>query len=162
MPLASWYSLHFYGEAAAAAVLQATASAAPTLSARARAGATTSGGAAITLAKPTRLVNRPATLTGVAAVTQALPKARARPTATIRVNTLGQDDVTGAVLEAFVEPGVTLKQAMRLVLAAQTGKVSVAGSTVAIRNVNDTKTRITATTDTNGQRTAVTVDASDG
>jgi hypothetical protein len=57
-------------------------------------------------------VNRPATLAGVGAVTNALPKGRARPTATIKVNALSQDDVTGAVLEAFVEPGLTLKQAL--------------------------------------------------
>lgn len=112
MPLGSLFTLQFYGEAAAACVTAGAGSAAGGIKGRARPTATTSGGASITLAKPTRLVNRPATLTGVGAVTTALPKGRARPTATIRVNALTQDDVTGAVLEAQVEPGLTLRQAI--------------------------------------------------
>lgn len=77
-----------------------------------KATATTSGVATVPLARPTRLVNRPATILGSGSITTALPKGRARPTATIRVNQLTQDDVTGAVLEAEVSPGLTLKQAL--------------------------------------------------
>lgn len=159
MPLASTFTLQWYGEAAAASVAVGTGEAVAGIKGRARAQGTSSGGAAITLAKPTRLVNRPATLVGAGAVTGALPKGRARPAATIRVNTLSQDDVTGAVLEALVEPGMSLKQALRITLAALAGKSNVAGGSVTFRDVNDTKDRIAATVSGDGDRTAVTLDA---
>lgn len=57
-----------------------------------------------------------------------------------------------------IETGLTPAQALRLVVAASAGKLAVSGNTVTIRNVGDTKARITATTDDNGQRTAVTTD----
>lgn len=61
-----------------------------------------------------------------------------------------------------VEVGLTLRQAFRLISAALFGKVSGAeGTTVVFRNaVADDKNRITATTDSNGNRVAVTTDAS--
>lgn len=58
-----------------------------------------------------------------------------------------------------VETGYTLRQALRLVLSSVAGKLSgAAGTTVTIRNVPDTKSRITATVDTSGNRSAVTYD----
>ncbi len=60
-----------------------------------------------------------------------------------------------------VETGVTVKEALRIVLAALSGKISGAGTnTITIRDVNDTTDRITATVDADGNRTAVTVDGS--
>lgn len=61
-----------------------------------------------------------------------------------------------------IETGVTPRQAMRLELAAAAGKLSGAETdTVVIRNaVADTKDRITATVDENGNRLDVTVDVS--
>ncbi len=58
-----------------------------------------------------------------------------------------------------IETGVTPRGALRLIAAAEAGKTSGmdTGSPV-IRAVGDAKTRITATTDANGNRTAVTVD----
>jgi len=62
---------------------------------------------------------------------------------------------------AGVETGMTLRQAQRLILAALAGKLSGAATTsIAIRDTNDTKNRISATVDTDGNRTAVTLDAS--
>lgn len=58
-----------------------------------------------------------------------------------------------------IETGLTLRGAARLITAEAAGKLAVSGNTVTIRNVGDTKARITATTDSNGQRTAVTTDA---
>jgi hypothetical protein len=58
-----------------------------------------------------------------------------------------------------VETGYTPRQALRILLAAEGGKVAISGGTVTIRNVTDAKDRITATTDASGQRTAVTLDA---
>ena len=62
---------------------------------------------------------------------------------------------------AGVETGHTLRQSLRLMLAALVGKLSgAATTTVTIRDVNDTKNRITATVDSDGNRTAVTEDVS--
>jgi hypothetical protein len=64
------------------------------------------------------------------------------------------DDANG------VETSITPRQALRLILAASAGKLSgAATSTVIIRNVGDSKDRITATVDADGNRAAVTVDA---
>lgn len=62
---------------------------------------------------------------------------------------------------AGVETNRTVRQAMRLMLAALAGKLSGAlTTTVTIRDSNDTKNRIIATVDTGGNRSAVTYDAS--
>jgi len=53
----------------------------------------------------------------------------------------------------------TPRQTLRLLLASQAGKLSVSGATVTIRAVDDSKDRISATTDSTGQRTAVTLTA---
>jgi hypothetical protein len=112
MPLASLFTHHFYGEAAMASVTSGQASSTAGIKGFGRQNSTVTGTASVPLAKPTRLVNSPATVQGSGSVVQALPKAFVRPSATVRVNQLTQDDVTGAVLEAQVEPGLTLKQAI--------------------------------------------------
>lgn len=62
---------------------------------------------------------------------------------------------------AGVETGATVRQAMRLVLSALAGKLSgAATTTVTIRDTNDSKDRIVATVDSDGNRTAVTLDGS--
>lgn len=58
-----------------------------------------------------------------------------------------------------IETSITPRQAIRLILAAVAGKLSGAATTqITIRNVGDSKDRITATVDSSGNRTAVTVD----
>jgi len=58
-----------------------------------------------------------------------------------------------------VETSLTPRQALRLMVAAMAGKVSGAGTfVVKIRNIGDTKDRITATVDADGNRTALTMD----
>lgn len=60
-----------------------------------------------------------------------------------------------------VETAYTLRQALRLILSAVSAKLSGAASTtVHIRNVTDTKDRIVATVDSDGNRTAVVLDVS--
>jgi hypothetical protein len=61
-----------------------------------------------------------------------------------------------------IETGLTPRQCLRLVVASTAGKVSGADTTtVVIRNaVQDSKPRITATVDVNGNRTAITYDVS--
>jgi hypothetical protein len=64
-------------------------------------------------------------------------------------------------LAAGVETNRTLRQAMRLILAALVGKLSGAETTsVVIRDTNDVKDRITATVDSDGNRSAIIYDAS--
>jgi uncharacterized protein YunC (DUF1805 family) len=59
-----------------------------------------------------------------------------------------------------IETGLTLRQAVRLLTAASAGKLSgAATTTITIRNaVADSKARITATVDADGNRSAVTTD----
>lgn len=59
-----------------------------------------------------------------------------------------------------IETGLTMRQALRLALATLAGKVSGSGTNnISIKNaVADNKTRIQATTDNNGNRTAITYD----
>jgi hypothetical protein len=99
--------------------------------------------------------------------------------ATTSADTMGQRQVdalaaadyttppTAAAIEAEVldsvdgvEAGLTARKALRLITAALAGKISGADtSTVTIRNaVADDADRITATVDTNGNRTALTYD----
>jgi hypothetical protein len=85
------------------------------------------------------------TATDIATDIDALPTAAENATALL-------DGANG------IETSFTLRQAMRLMLAALAGKLSISGNTVTIRDVNDSTDRITATTDADGQRTAVTKD----
>lgn len=58
-----------------------------------------------------------------------------------------------------VETSLTVRQALRIALASLAGKLSgAATTTVTIRNVGDTKARITATVDSDGNRSTVTTD----
>lgn len=79
------------------------------------------------------------------------------------VNSLpSNSSITAAILASAIETGYTLKQSVRLMLAALAGKLSGAdGTTVTIRDAADAKNRIVATVDANGNRTAVTHDTSD-
>lgn len=61
-----------------------------------------------------------------------------------------------------VETGLSMREALRLILSSAAGKLSGAETTtITIRNVNDDKSRIVATVDSNGNRTSVTYDVSE-
>ena len=63
-------------------------------------------------------------------------------------------------LASVVEGSTTLSQALRLCLSALVGKVAGANTTtITMRDLADSKDRITATVDSNGNRTAMTLDA---
>lgn len=73
------------------------------------------------------------------------------------------DNNADALLDrtAGVETSRTVRQSLRLMLAAMTGKASgLAGTTATFRDTNDTKNRIVATVDSDGNRSSVTLDAS--
>ncbi len=66
-----------------------------------------------------------------------------------------------AVLDDVVEGTLTMRQVLRIVLAAVAGKSAGGGTgTITFRDVADTKNRISATVDANRNRTAVTRDGS--
>jgi hypothetical protein len=76
-------------------------------------------------------------------------------------NATALNAIADALLDrsAGVETSQTVRQAMRLMLAGLVGKLSGAGSTsIAIRDTNDTKNRISATVDSSGNRSAITLD----
>lgn len=68
-------------------------------------------------------------------------------------------EIAEAAMSALVETGLTLREAQRLFAAVLLSKVSGAGTTtIVFRDVGDTKDRVTATVDVDGNRSAVTLD----
>lgn len=68
-------------------------------------------------------------------------------------------DAVAEILDTAVDGAVTLRQALRLLMSALAGKLSgAATTTISIRDLADTKNRIVATVDANGNRSAVTLD----
>jgi hypothetical protein len=66
-------------------------------------------------------------------------------------------EIANAIAAIVIDTGMTLQDAIKLVLAASAGKVSgAAGTTVTIRDTTDTYDRIVATVDSSGNRSAVT------
>jgi len=66
-----------------------------------------------------------------------------------------------AIIDEVIEGSMTLRQALRIFLSALAGKSSGGGTnTITFRDLADSKNRITATVDSNGNRTAVTLDGS--
>lgn len=161
MPAAAFANFHVYGPAQSAGVVVGTGEAIPSIAGNARLDKVTQGAGSVPLAKPTRLRNSPMVTTGVGSCPLALPKARARPAMVARVGVLSQDDVTGAVLEAKVEGGYSVKQVLALLAAFAAGKTDITDlggghATVVFRNVTDTDNKITASV-TGSERTSVTI-----
>lgn len=73
---------------------------------------------------------------------------------------LSAQGLATALLDANdIETNFSLRESIRLMLSALAGKVSGApGTTITIRDINDTVDRIVATVDADGNRTAVTKD----
>ena len=74
-----------------------------------------------------------------------------------------QQAIADALLDRAdaIETGWTLRQVLRILAAAIAGEISGADSTtMTIRDIADSKTRITATVDSSGNRSALTLDAS--
>jgi len=70
-------------------------------------------------------------------------------------------DAVDEILDEVVEGTTTVRQALRLIMAALLAKVSGCASNAPVfRDIGDTKNRITAVTDGYGNRTSVTLDGS--
>jgi hypothetical protein len=123
----------------------------------------TAGAAAIINADATRLVGQGGASAGIAAA-QTDVLARARVTATLSIGSRpSADDIAQAIWNTFpVDGAFSAGEVMRIMFAALAGKVSGAGgTTITIRDAaTDTQNRIVATVDSNGNRTAVTLDGS--
>ena len=125
------------------------------------AAGTVTGAASVSVAAYglTALRQAAANVTGAASISAAI-NGRGQMVATINVSQLTDADVNGAVLDALVENGVTLKEALRLLLAVAVGKTDIdtsgASPVVTFRDVNDTENRVTATM-TGSERTSVVV-----
>lgn len=63
------------------------------------------------------------------------------------------------ILDEAVEGAYTMRQALRIMLASLAGKATGGGTaTIVFRDINDSKNRITATVDINGNRSVVALD----
>ena len=81
----------------------------------------------------------------------------------VAISATTANQIADALLDraAGVETNRTPRQALRLILAALVGKLSgAATTTVTIRDTNDGVNRVVATVDADGNRSAVTLDAS--
>lgn len=78
----------------------------------------------------------------------------------VRSTPLANSNATALLdLSNGIETGYTLRQALRIILSACSGKLSGAGTnTEVFRSATDAKDRITATVDASGNRTAIILD----
>lgn len=75
---------------------------------------------------------------------------------------LSPQNLATAVWDENLETNYAARELMRVITSALAGKISGAEtSTVTIRDINDGKNRITATVDGNGNRTTITIDATE-
>ncbi len=75
------------------------------------------------------------------------------------VNNASPSDIATAVLDGIVEGALTLRQVQRLLMSFGFGKTrDFQSNTPKFRDLADTKDRISAVQDTDGNRTSVTVD----
>ena len=151
-----WYALQWYGPACAAMIVDA--------------GATTEFAARRTISPDLNVTGtgtaqmrpyrgrRAAIDAGGLGTLQMRPARRLRAALEVAVNDLTQDDVTGAVLEAKIEGDVTLKQALRLLLAmAANDATGLEGATPVFKSLDGSKTRLAASY-SSGNRTITTRD----
>lgn len=83
----------------------------------------------------------------------------------IATDAIGADELAAGgideMMDEVFEGTYTFRQMMRIVFAGLAGKASGGGTgTLVFRDAADTKARITATVDANGNRTAITLDGS--
>lgn len=160
MPLASTFALQFYGPGCAAAVgADVTPTAFAELHGTVRLGAVGTAEAFSPLARGTQGKAMAAVNTSTASSPLARMRANARLGAVGKVNELSQDDVTGAVLESAIEGTLTLKEALRLILAATTNSASgLESGSPRFKSLDGSKDRIVATY-SGGTRTVTSRDA---
>lgn len=162
MPAAAFFFHHTYGPGAAALVADSGVGAAmaqPVM--QQRAGAAIAGIGVATVLRPYRGRAFDLTTGGAGAMASQARK-RLRPALSVSIGgALTQDGVTGAVLESKVEGDLSLKQAIRILLAHAAGNATgLEGISPVFKAATDSsKTRI-AGTYAAGVRTVTTLDGS--
>ena len=157
MPLASWANLHWNGEASLAGVaLGAGAGSGDVFgSADALGFANGAGAAQGTL---TRLLDAAGFSFGLGETAGCDLRGTASLSGIVKIGELSQDDVTGAVLEAPIEGGLSLKQTLRLLLAHAAGDATgLDGGSIAFKSVDGSVTRVAGTI-SGGNRTITALD----
>lgn len=159
MPLASLAALQWYGPACAALV--ADPGVGQLLEAEphqlVRAAVTVDGQGDAPLLRPYRMRDAGCSGDGLGVLHAATPSQRVRAGLEVLVSGLSADDVTGAVLEASVEGTLTLKQALRLLLAQAAGNATGLDGNPVFKSLDGSKTRLAGTI-SGGARTVTTRD----
>ncbi len=159
MPLAPLFALHWYGPACAAMVAPPGVGdvvlATPVQSIRAAVTAVGTGDAP--LLRPYRMRNAAVQAQGTGDAPLLRPVKRVRAGLRVTVSELSQDDVAGAVLESPIEGTLTLKQALRILLAQAARDATGLAGSPAFQSLDGSKTRVAGTI-SGGTRTITTLD----
>lgn len=157
--LLPYTTLTYYGPAAAALV--ADSGVGELLEAEphqlVRAAVTVDGLGDAPLLRPYRMRDAGCSGDGQGVLHAATPSQRVRAGLSVLVSGLSADDVTGAVLEAPVEGTLTLKQALRLLLAQAAGNATGMDGNPVFKSLDGSKTRLAGTI-SGGARTVTTRD----
>lgn len=145
----SYHTLVWYGPAAAATWGDdSTATVTADIQGWAQPAGALAGSSSVPTAAATRLKNSPANLSGAGTITGALPKGKARPTATINIgSTPSAQDVSEAMLVQNIHGlGITIGEALSLVTRILRNKTITdpSGGTVTVYGEDDTTPLLTA------------------
>jgi hypothetical protein len=147
MPLASTAALQWYGPACAAMVadpgMGTLDQATPRQDIRAAVAGLGSGDAP--LLRPYRGRYFALNVLASGLLHLAVPHQRKRAGLEVLVSALSQDDVTGAVLESVVEGTLTVRQALRLLLAQAAGNATGLDGNPQFKSLDGSKTRVGGT-----------------
>lgn len=122
-----------------------------------RAGVTVDGLGDAPLLRPYRMRDAAFTGDALGVLHAATPHKLMRAGLEVLVSGLSADDVTGAVLEAPVEGTLTVKQALRLLLAQAAGNATGLDGNPVFKSLDGSKTRLAGTV-SGGSRTVTTRD----
>lgn len=159
--LLPYTTLSYYGPAAAAMVVGDAIGQAESLAPRGSVRAALPVQITLPAAylRPVRLVGFPLSAQGIGQVHAMQPRGRVRAGLDVKIGTLTQDDVTGAVLESKIEGDMTMRQAMRMLLAfAQGNATGLESGSITFKGLDGTTTRIAGTVAA-GTRTITTRNA---
>jgi hypothetical protein len=159
MPLATLFNLEWYGPQSAAMIVSDAQGAVQAQAVREiRPALNVEGVGTVHLFRPYRGRNAGLSAEGLG-LAQMRGVRSVRAGLEVAVNELSQDDVTGAVLEAKIEGNITLKQALRLLLANAAGNATGLDGTSKVYKsaVDSAKTRLAGTV-VAGVRTITTLD----
>ncbi|MDI3512434.1 MAG: hypothetical protein PWQ61_3201 [Betaproteobacteria bacterium] len=124
---------------------------------RVRAGLAVDGVGDAPLLRPYRMRDAGMSGDGAGVLHSATARKSVRAGLEVLVSALSVDDVTGALLEAPLEGSVSVKQALRILLAHAAGNATGLDGNPAFRSVDGTKTRLAGTL-SGGTRTITTRD----